>query len=176
MLKKIIMWTIGGGLMLTSLTSFAAHWEPAADGRIPPRAWAVGYEDDGAPLYLCQARYAGSVTPGKIRSDFNGCHISYNGREISQPRYRVFVNRGGEQPNGFWVRRDDGSVPPRAWRVGRDTDGQPLFLCRARIGNGLAPGKVRPGIYGCDVPYGGVERNFKRYEVFVRRFDSGYGY
>lgn len=67
-----------------------------------------------------------------------------------------------------WVRASGGYVPRNAMVVGRDMGGQPLYLCRARI-YGLQPGKVRPGIGGCNIPFSNRVIVARRYRVFVAR-------
>lgn len=150
-------------LSLFSVSSFAGQWVHARNGRIPYRAWQIGRDTNGEALFLCKARYSNSTIPGKIRSGFNGCHISYAGREIIRPRYRVFVGR----PNGYWRRARRGRVPLGAWRVGTDSNGTALYLCRAQY-KGLQIGKVRPGIGGCNIAYAGKERVLRRYQIFTR--------
>ena len=61
------------------------HWLNA-NGNIPPVAIKGGHEN-GQPLFICQADYAGGVHPGKLVG--NVCDIGYGGSEISLPNYRL---------------------------------------------------------------------------------------
>ncbi len=63
------------------------HWLNS-NGNIPPIAIRGGHEN-GQPLIICQADYAGGVHPGKLIG--NNCDIGYGGREISLPNYRLLV-------------------------------------------------------------------------------------
>lgn len=77
--------------ILFAVMNCFADWVPARNGYVPDGAWAIGYEEDGSPLYLCRAFYRG-LQPGKVRPGFSGCNISYAGKEITISKYSVFVN------------------------------------------------------------------------------------
>jgi Protein of unknown function (DUF3421) len=68
-------------------------WVPGSGGSIPGRAVQGGYDvpPQSPPLFVCQANYNGGVHPGKIRSDWTSCDISWGGREIFIPAYNVLV-------------------------------------------------------------------------------------
>ncbi|WP_230970193.1 DM9 repeat-containing protein [Nitrogeniibacter aestuarii] len=56
--------------------------------------------------------------------------------------------------------------PRNAVPYGYETDGDPLYVSRARINNGVHPGKLlKSG--KCAVVHGGAEEYFDRYEVLV---------
>lgn len=42
-------------------------------------------------------------------------------------------------------------------RIGRDTNGAILYLCRVKLFNSIQPGKTWAGYNRCNVPYGGKE-------------------
>lgn len=151
-------------LCLFSSAAFAGYWIRANDGYIPDRAWAIGSDQNGQTLYLCQAQNGNSVSPGKLRNDFNGCHISYGGQELVKPVYRAYIGRH----HGYWRFAENGDIPQNAWRVGHDSNGASLYLCRVDY-QGVQIGKVRPGIGGCNIPFGGREIVKNRYLVFVQR-------
>jgi uncharacterized protein DUF3421 len=69
----------------------------------------------------------------------------------------------------FWVDASGGSIPPGSFTGGRE--GAPgfedLFICRAMVNGSLAPGKVRPGLGACDIPFGGAEVRIANYQVLV---------
>ena len=48
--------------------------------------------------------------------------------------------------------------------AGTDSDGAPLYFCRAFYQGGLHPGKLKPGA-GCYIPYGGNEILLNNYDV-----------
>lgn len=66
-----------------------------------------------------------------------------------------------------WVPQSGGGFPANAPAAGRDTNGQPLYLCLAEHNGGLHPGKIRPGFYGCNFGYGGREFTAHAYSVMV---------
>lgn len=68
-----------------------------------------------------------------------------------------------------WVPQSGGSIPQDAPAAGRDTNGQPLFLCLADHNGGQHPGKIRPGFHGCDFGYGGREITAHSHSVLVGR-------
>jgi len=70
-----------------------------------------------------------------------------------------------------WVGSDGGHVPRGAVPAGREhpPGGETLFVCRARFKNGMHPGKVRAGLDGCNVPWGGREHTVRDYQVLIAR-------
>ena len=68
-------------------------WKGETGGIIPDGAIEAGSESNGDRLYICRARHAGGVHPGKIRFEFGGCNIPYGGKEIRIRSYEVLVFR-----------------------------------------------------------------------------------
>lgn len=74
-----------------------------------------------------------------------------------------------------WVKQENGNVPANAMAAGSDdsqrpdeTQGNPtLFICRASYNGGLHPGKVRPELKACNIPFGGQEISVTSYEILV---------
>jgi hypothetical protein len=87
-------------------------------------------------------------------------------RVSSGPIQRVQYPGPGRE---FWVDASGGNIPPGAFRGGRE--GAPgfedLFICRAMVNGGLQPGKVRPGLGACNIPFGGAEVRVTNYQVLV---------
>jgi len=76
-----------------------------------------------------------------------------------------------------WVSASGGSVPSGAVAVGVETTGEPLYVARVNIPNeGLQLGKVRPGLGGALIPYGGSEVSYPIYEVLTNPTSYPYGY
>ena len=65
-------------------------WVEASNGDIPKNA-VVGGDEDGAKLYIARAFYRGGTHPGKIKEGWDGCNISYGGKEITLRNYEVLV-------------------------------------------------------------------------------------
>lgn len=73
---------------------------------------------------------------------------------------------------GAWVPAHGGSIPGGAVKGGREQapGAEDLYVCRARLNDGVYPGKVRPAFKGCDVPFGGKEHTISRYEVLTGNY------
>jgi hypothetical protein len=141
------------------------HWAAASRGTIPKGSLAVGQDVNGKALYACRAQLAnGAAVPGKIREPLIGCSVLHGGLEWSLPTYQVLRDDGPKLIR--WA--PGASVPPRAYRVGRDVDGTALYLCRAK----RTDGSVQVGKLGssgaCVYGFGGKEEIAGDFEVLVR--------
>ncbi len=69
-----------------------------------------------------------------------------------------------------WVAASGGRVPAGALVAGAEKAPctEPLYLCRAKYGEGMHPGKLRTAFGGCSIPWGGREVRVEDYEVLVR--------
>lgn len=72
-----------------------------------------------------------------------------------------------------WVKANNGSFPLYAFKVGKDSGGQALYLCRASYQGSTTPGKIRQGFNGCNISYGGHEVTVTRYDVYVKHDREG---
>lgn len=127
---------------------------------------AVGVgNEDGLPLYPCRGAYKGGVQLGRLRADFHGCHIGFDGRETEVMPYEVLTVT--------WVEASLGEVPPGATPAGASPTlvsttafrVTPLVACRAAWRDSLQIGEVRDG--GCTFGFGGQQVMADRYEVLV---------
>ncbi|KAJ1522772.1 hypothetical protein ONE63_001928 [Megalurothrips usitatus] len=75
------------------------------------------------------------------------------------------VEGGGARGCATWVDCNGGVVPPNAVTAGIDSDGQQLFVGRARHEADIIPGKVAPAHRACFVPWGGEEHAKSEYQV-----------
>jgi len=48
-----------------------------------------------------------------------------------------------------WTSSSGGNVPEQSVVAGSESDGAPLFVCRANYNGGVHPGKVRKAFGGC---------------------------
>jgi len=179
---KLSAWLLGAALLFISLVSIVRP-SSAVDqwiGNVP--IGQVGREQQpwgtdrpgGAQLFICRASYAApgrhkGMHPGKIRTDFHGCHISYGGVEVELPQFEV-VKRDGVILR--WLPASNGQIPAGANYLpggfeGTEDGGQQLFVCRTteRSGFGVQLGKIRRPFSGCHIPYGGIERVVGEYEL-----------
>ncbi len=63
-------------------------------------------------------------------------------------------------------------VSPDAIVIGKDTDGAPLYSCRAPFNNSIAPGKTRAGWGVCDFGYGGTEQQLGPFQTLTPQWTS----
>jgi len=147
-------------------TTSEGDWQ-AADGeneRILQDALEVGNED-GLPLYPCRGAYKGGMQLGRMRADFRGCHIGYDGRETEVAPYEVLTVN--------WVAASSGEIPPGATPAGASPAlattaafrVTPLVACRAAWRATMQIGEVRDG--GCIFGFGGQQVMADHYEVLL---------
>jgi len=82
-------------------------------------------------------------------------------RSAPIPRTEVFVE------DGRWVPAAHGVVPAGAIAHGREADGRPEYVCRARSGTGVHLGKVSQGSAGCLVVSRGRPVTLPNYQVLT---------
>nr|CRH04936.1 conserved protein of unknown function [include at least 3 DUF3421 domain] [Candidatus Magnetococcus massalia] len=139
-----------------------AGWSQADRGRVPNNATVAGHEANKAQkLYVCRVSFRGGVHIGKVAPHLRACNIGYGGREIRVGRYEVLTK------TGKWVPSAGGKVVPSALKAGKESNGTPLFICRANFKGGLHVGKVAPHLRACNIGWGGKENGVPKYEVFV---------
>jgi|CZKU01.1.fsa_nt_gi hypothetical protein len=138
---------------------------------LPDPAWSsvghpfdavrTGTDTDGATFFSCRANYQGSLQVGKTRGSWQSCDISFGGQEVFLKPYESLV--------GPWTDGSGDTMSSNALAFGTDgSGGPPLYPCRAYLnGNGYQLGKVRPGLGGCYIPYGGSEQIATRYQVLT---------
>jgi hypothetical protein len=115
-------------------------------GVVPEYAIRGGTDVNGMPLYLCSAEFKG---PGKLRADFAGCDVSWNGGEYFLPNYQILVTNWEDSASMY-------SQPPYFdFPAGIDTDGGKMYVCRAYAFSGVHPGKFKNGT--CYFGYGNSE-------------------
>ncbi|RKN32343.1 DM9 repeat-containing protein [Micromonospora musae] len=143
------------------------RWEAACGGWIPPGAVPHGYEADGEPLWVCRVRMRDGVHPGKVRPGFGGAQATWGGATVSVDEYEVLMDRG------VWGIASGGAVPADALPVGREGDGEPLYVARAAVAPGtLHIGKVRPAFGAANIGYGNHEHKIHSYEVLLHPSSS----
>jgi hypothetical protein len=65
-----------------------------------------------------------------------------------------------------WVFASRGHIPKGSLAVGKGTNGDALYACRARLANGSEqPGRIRQPMLGCAVTFGGLEWSIGAYQV-----------
>jgi hypothetical protein len=64
---------------------------PASRGIVPDDAFVGGQEDDGSQLFPCSALYQDGVYPGKVRAEYGGCIIPWDGGAVTIASYQVLI-------------------------------------------------------------------------------------
>jgi Protein of unknown function (DUF3421) len=111
-------------------------------------------EANQTALGLCVANYNGSLQPGKYLGDDKMCHFSYAGVEVLTSDFsHVIVRTRSMVPAGNLA---------FDFVAGQDTNGQPLYACRAQLFRedndfSIQLGKYRRDFDSCHVSYGGFE-------------------
>jgi len=149
--------------LATVYSTTSAYWQPIR-GDIPTHTFVAGHENDGTPLYLCRAHYLNSIQIGKTWSGYDKCDISYAGREIPLSDYEINI----QDSQGEWQPGPGDDIPVGGFRVGTDTNGNPLFLCRTPFNGGMQPGKTWAGYDKCNFSYGGEELFQRNFEIYVK--------
>lgn len=129
------------------------RWVPGGTGMAVPADAVIGGSEDGIPLPVCRATYAGGLYPGKLVKD--NCNISYDSREIYTHGFEILAGTGahwGAPQPGF-----QGAF------VAGGENGGPLYLCQAEYRGNLHPGKIYDG--KCDISYAGREIPVASFQV-----------
>jgi len=74
---------------------------------------------------------------------------------------------------GYWTHPYPGTLPFHPFLVGYDTNGTPLYLCRAYFKGSYQPGKTWRGYDRCNIPYGGHEYQIKHDFAVYKRIEEG---
>jgi len=136
------------GIALGKPANAQENWVYEKGGAVPLDAVAGGAEGNGTLIYICRAFYSGGVHPGRVRPGTGGCHIGWGGTEHVIPFYEVLVPE--------WASASNGSVPTGAYPYGEEANAGPfLYSCRGYLNGSMHPGKVRVGLPGCSIGWGG---------------------
>ncbi|ORY46865.1 hypothetical protein BCR33DRAFT_736379 [Rhizoclosmatium globosum] len=155
------------------------EWVPA-NNKVPVPLMSTGrlieggFEKDG-PIFIgiCETYFHGTQ-PGKCGPHLAGLHYSYGGKEINVAQYKVALHAAPSTENDeaeelvtnsgtvYWRAASVKlGVPAGAIRMGRDSDGSPLYAGRVKVNKGgVQVGKVRLDS-GCFIGYGGKEVRYK---------------
>ena len=150
------------------------NWYSTENGNVPEDGIRGGTDSDGSPLYFCRVWASVGYQPGKVSDQLGTCNYPYGGKELTSAQYEVMVTH--------WEWTSDGQLTQYPYQGGIDSDGAPLYICRAHYNGGLQPGKLKQGA-GCYIGYGGNEILLNKYAVlqddlpmkllYPPRFDIG---
>lgn len=141
------------------------HWVRCSGKHIPHNAVAGGEEKGGKfKLFVARAVHKGELLPGKVVPSLGTCYVSYDGVETKYSDYQALVS---DSDSLTWLPGSGGGVPGGAIQGGTTSKGEPLYIGRVRIEDGLVIGKVHPS-HGCAyIPYYQKEYKYTDYEVLV---------
>lgn len=81
----------------------------------------------------------------------------------------IFSVSGGKKPffrrPGVWMDVKDGIMPMRTVLGGNDSDGEKIYVGRAKIDGAIVPGKVVPAHKTCYMGLDGTEHGASKYQV-----------
>ncbi len=147
-------------MLLYSVLNVAhAQWQTVTNG-VTPSALRGGHEANGSALYIARVKHGNGVHMGKARPNSREAFIPFGGKELVLSNYEVFTG------TGQWVKASANNFPANAIQGGYEADGNALYIARAVIDGGYHPGKARKNGDGF-IPFGGVERIVKDYEVLT---------
>ena len=110
----------------------------------PPPAGALigGYDTDNTPLYVCEAVIASGLAPGKTKSTWTSCDVSWGGNENYISNYNVLIPRFETSGTEFVA--------------GTDSNGTNLGICQASYQGSEQVGKLLSG-GACNFFFGSQE-------------------
>ncbi len=125
-------------------------------------ALRVGTDTNGATLYLCRAKFFNSIQLGKTWAGYNRCNVPYGGKEYVVGQFTI----PNQQEFGHfsWDNNVRGAI-----EIGRDTNGNPLFLCQSNFHGSIQPGKTWPGYHHCNISFAGREIITDHYRILTNR-------
>ncbi len=130
------------------------------EGQALQDAVPAGQEGSTA-LYPCRAMIKHDMHVGRIRADFNGCHIGFDGREMEIAPFDLLVSTWGSGTSG------NAFVGGSERAAGAETPFEmaSLQVCRAAYQGGVHPGQSKAGEKGCNFGFGGKKIVAQTYEV-----------
>jgi hypothetical protein len=146
-------------------------WRPYVPG-----SGAAGLRDaittgteSGLPLFACRGKLAGAMQVGRYRSDFAGCHVGLNGKEIEIAPFELLT--------ATWQNPEEGgrSVAPQiagqtlsAEALAANEDGgNALAPCRAVYQSAVHIGQTNGNGMGCSFGYGGKTITSQNFMVLL---------
>ncbi|XP_073952262.1 uncharacterized protein isoform X2 [Choristoneura fumiferana] len=144
----------------------AVEWVPSSPqtaASLSDRAVVAGYEGhDGSPLWAIRAHFQGDLIPGKLPIKHRCAYVPWGGKENAVNNIEVCCAR----PERIrWIESRNGSVPPNAVVAGNTSNGEPLYIGRAKHEGSLTPGKVHPSHKNMYISFAGKEIPHNTYEV-----------
>ncbi len=134
-----------------------------AEAGLPLQDAVTGGQEADLPLFPCRAVIKNDVHVGRIRPDFAGCHVGYDGREVEVAPVEVLATswRAGTSgmASAFAAGAERSAAPEGMFEANT------LFVCRAAYQGGIHPGQAKAGESGCSFGFGGKRIVATTYDV-----------
>lgn len=124
----------------------------------------TGTDTNGNALYLCRARLFNSIQPGKTWAGYGQCNVPYGGKEYVLSEFTIPNQK--EFGRYSWEPNVESPL-----LIGKDTNGNPLFVCQSNFNGSIQPGKTWPGYSHCNISYGGREIITDNYRILSQKND-----
>jgi hypothetical protein len=148
-------------------TPVGVEWVPASPSspeHLTGRAVLGGKEYDGNPIWIIRSWCDGNLIPGRLALRQKSALIPFKGAGLRVEEIEVLCAR----PEKIrWEQASVGNVPPGAIPGGVTSQGETLYVGRAKYQNSLIPGKVQPSNQCCYIVYSSQEIAVKDYEVLT---------
>lgn len=139
-------------------------WRPGAPGAgtVLADAIPIGRETDGL-LYACRAMRGHDMHVGRLRKDFGGCHIGFDGRETEVTPFEVLAVS--------WRADDLAATNALVAGIERVANSETpfatlsLYVCHASYLGAVHSGQARSGEQGCSFGFGGKRIVSTTYEL-----------
>lgn len=125
----------------------------------------AGDNVDGEKIYIGRVNFFNDVIPGKVICSHGVCYFSHGKKEYKRDNYQILTNPLG--CDLVWIRSSFGQVPFGAVQVGKQSDGELLYVGRAWYKDTLTIGKIVPKDKALYIPFKGDEININQYEILV---------
>jgi len=144
-------------------------WVSSSHGRQVEGAVIGGTEPGG--MYVGRVHHrSGDLLPGKVHLNYGVIYVPWGGKEHNFSSYEVLTELNPSNPVTGWRHSEQGIVQPSAIQGGVTSNGERLYIGRARINGVLCCGKIHPSHHALYISYGGKEHAFKTgYEILIYR-------
>lgn len=133
----------------------------------PDNAVLGGIDSDGYNSYVGRIIYASSVLPARVRAETG--YATYNTDVIANQAAAYQLLISNSTLSYSWVRSYDGFRENNAVSVGTSDLNERVYVCRAKVDNGIFIGTLYLAKKMCFIRYENFPlRQLSKYEVLVR--------
>lgn len=162
------------------MDSTGLRWFSVEENRTAPESWMAGFETvqtERRPVGVCRVPFGPEGTDATALligvTGYNMCVVGVGDRSVTARNYEVLI--GGDEgtpeqdplPRARWVAARAAAIPRLALRAG-NLDGQPLAICRVRVGRNHRLGYVGARTRGCVAAANGRATTTTSFESLAR--------